>query len=176
MTPILRGDDFGNVQRGRMSDTARDPEGRFELRLPGGWQAAPDEDGDGLEVWREDGEGTLHLISFAPEGEDFPDPAEELYAFLQEQDVELEEDEVEDVSLPGGAEMALCEYLTEDEETDERLYWMVGVAAYPGRLVFATYFCPAGREAQERDLVRDAFASLRIDTADGADRAGAEAE
>ena len=150
-----------------MSDTARDPEGRFELRLPRGWQAAPDEDGDGLEVWSDEGEVTLHLISFAPGGDDFPDPAEELYAFLQEQDVELEEDEVEDVSL-GGAEMALCEYLTEDEETDERLYWMVGVAASPGRLVFATYFCPAGREAQERDLVRDALASLRIDGAEGA--------
>ena len=36
-----------------MSDAARDPEGRFELRLPPGWQAAPDEDGDGVEVWRE---------------------------------------------------------------------------------------------------------------------------
>jgi hypothetical protein len=162
MSPILRADDFGNVQRGRMSDTARDPEGRFELRLPRGWQAAPDEDGDGLEVWSAEGAGTLHLISFAPGGEDFPDPAEELYAFLQEQDVELEEDEVEDVALDGGAEMALCEYLTEDEETDERLYWMVGVAAAPGRLVFATYFCPAGQEPRERDVVREALGSLRI--------------
>ncbi len=145
-----------------MSETARDPEGRFELRAPAGWQAAPDEDGDGLEVWSEAGAGTLHLISFAPEGDDFPDPGEELYAFLAEQDVELEEDEVDDVPLEGGAEMALCEYLTEDEESGENLFWIVGVAAAPGRLVFATYFCPAGQEAREREAVRDALASLRI--------------
>ncbi|HEX8906661.1 MAG TPA: hypothetical protein VF771_17555 [Longimicrobiaceae bacterium] len=150
-----------------MSDTARDPEGRFEMPLPGGWQAAPDEDGDGLEVWNEEGPGTLHLISFAPEGGDFPDPAEELYAFLQEQDVELEEDEVDDVPLDGGAEMALCEYLTEDEEEGENLFWMVGVAAAPGRLVFATYFCPAGEEAAEREVVRDALGKLRVIGAEG---------
>ncbi|HSU16864.1 hypothetical protein [Longimicrobium sp.] len=155
-----------------MSDTARDPEGRFELRVPAGWQAAPDEDGDGLEVWKEEGSGTLHLISFAPEGEDFPDPAEELYAFLQEQDVVLQEDEVEDVPLPGGAEMALCEYLTEDEDEGESLFWMVGVATAPGTMVFATYFCPAGEEARERDAVRGALASLQIagmDEGDGED-------
>ena len=150
-----------------MSDTARDPEGRFEMPLPAGWQAAPDEDGDGLEVWNEEGAGTLHLISFAPEGGDFPDPAEELYAFLQEQDVELEDDEVEDVPLTGGAEMALCEYLTEDEDAGESLFWMVGVAAAPGRLVFATYFCPAGEEAKEREAVRGALGALRIVGAEG---------
>jgi hypothetical protein len=145
-----------------MSETARDPEGRFEMPLPAGWQAAPDEDGDGLEVWNEQGAGTLHLISFAPEDGDFPDPAEELYAFLQEEDVELQEDEVEDVPLPGGAEMAVCEYLSEDEESGEGLFWIVGVATAPGRIVFATYFCPAGEEAAERQTVRGALASLRI--------------
>jgi hypothetical protein len=150
-----------------MSETARDPEGRFELRLPAGWQAAADDDGDGMEVWNEDGAGTLHLISFAPEGEDFPDPAEELYSFLQQQDVELEEDEVDDVQLPGGAEMALCEYLTEDEEEGESLFWMVGVATAPGTIVFATYFCPAGEEERERDSVRGAMASLRLTGAEG---------
>ena len=145
-----------------MSDTARDPEGRFEMPLPAGWRAAPDEDGDGLEVWNEDGAGTLHLISFAPEDGDFPDPAEELYAFLQEQDVELEEDEVEDVALAGGAEMALCEYMTEDVDSGERLFWMVGVATAPERIVFATYFCPAGEEAREREAVREALGRLGI--------------
>jgi hypothetical protein len=155
-----------------MSDTARDPEGRFEMPLPAGWQAAPDEDGDGLEVWNEEGSGTLHLISFAPEGGDFPDPAEELYAFLQEEDVELQEDEVEDVPLAGGAEMALCEYLSEDEETGESLFWMVGVATAPGRIVFATYFCPAGEEEAERYEVREALSSLRMLGAEGAGEGG----
>jgi hypothetical protein len=126
-------------------------------------------------VWKEEGSGTLHLISFAPEGEDFPDPAEELYAFLQEQDVVLQEDEVEDVPLPGGAEMALCEYLTEDEDEGESLFWMVGVATAPGTMVFATYFCPEGEEARERDAVRRALASLqiaRMDDGDGEDEGG----
>jgi hypothetical protein len=145
-----------------MSDTARDPEGRFTVQVPAGWSAAPDEDQDGLEVWKEDGAGTLHLISFAPGGEDFPDPGVELYSFLEERGVELEEDEVEDVPLEGGAELALCEYVSEDEEEGESLYWMVGVGTAPGILVFATYFCTAGQEEAERDTVRAALASLRI--------------
>jgi hypothetical protein len=148
-----------------MSDVARDPEGRFTVRVPAGWSAAPDEDQDGLELWREDGAGTLHLISFAPEGGDFPDPAEELYAFLEERGVELEEDEVEDVPLEGGAELALCEYLSEDEDDGESLYWTVGVATAPGVLVFATYFCTAGQEEGEREPVRGALASLRVQAA-----------
>jgi hypothetical protein len=147
-----------------MSDTARDPEGRFTVTVPAGWSAAPDEDQDGLEVWKEDGAGTLHLISFAPGGEDFPDPAEELYSFLEERGVELEEDEVEDVPLEGGGELALCEYVSEDEEEEgESLYWMVGVGTAPGILVFATYFCTAGQEDAEREAVRGALASLRIE-------------
>ena len=146
-----------------MSDTARDPEGRFTIGVPAGWSAAPDEDQDGLEVWKEDGAGTLHLISFAPGGDDFPDPAEELYSFLEERGVELEEDEVEDVPLEGGAELALCEYVSEDEEEGESLYWMVGVVTAPGTVVFATYFCTAGQEAAERDAVRSALSSLRIE-------------
>jgi hypothetical protein len=76
--------------------------------------------------------------------------------------VELEEDEVEDVPLEGGAEMALCEFLSEDEEEGDSLYWMVGVATTPGALVFATYFCPAGDEEKERDVVRGALSSLRL--------------
>src|SRR5688500_14707192 len=41
---------------------ATDPEGRFTLVPPAGWCAAPAEEQGGLEVWREDGIGTLHLI------------------------------------------------------------------------------------------------------------------
>ena len=142
-----------------MSDTARDPEGRFELRLPPGWQAATDEDGDGIEAWREDGAGTLHLISF--DTDEFSDPAEELYAFLQERGVELEDDEVEDVPLDG-AELAVCEFLTEDEDDGETLFWLVGVATAPGTLVFGTYFCPTGREGEEREIVRAALGGIKV--------------
>jgi len=157
-----------------MSDTARDPEGRFELRLPPGWQAATDEDGDGVEVWREDGAGTLHLISFDTDDGEFPDPAEELYAFLQERGVELEDDEVDDVPL-GGAEMALCEFLSEDEDDGDSLFWLVGVATAPGTLVFGTYFCPAGRENEERELVRDALGGMKVRAAAGPEATGPEA-
>jgi hypothetical protein len=147
-----------------MSDAGRfrDPEGRFDLAVPPGWSAAPDEDGDGAEVWSEEGEGTLHLVGFAADEDDFPDPAEELYAFLEDRGVELEEDEVEDVPLAGGAEMALCEYVSEDEDEGEALYWMVAVATAPGVVAFATYFCPAGREEAEREAVRAALGSLRL--------------
>ena len=155
-----------------MSETARDPEGRFELALPPGWQAAADEDDDGLEVWREEGAGTLHLISF--ETDDFSDPAEELYAFLQERGVELEDDEVEDLPLEG-AELAVCEFLTEDDDDGEKLFWLVGVATAPGVLVFGTYFCPSGREAEERETVRGVLGALRVRAAeegDGGDGGG----
>ena len=152
---------------------ARDPEGRFTVTVPAGWSAEPDEDQDGLELWREDGAGTLHLISFAPD-DGFPDPAEELYAFLEERGVELEEDEVDDVPLDGGAELAVCEYVSEDEDEGESLYWMVGVGTAPGVLVFATYFCTAGQEAAEREAVRGALASLRIHTKPRGDDDGAE--
>ena len=149
-----------------MGETARDPEGRFTLAVPAGWSAAADEDGDGLEAWSEQGVGTLHLISFSPDdGDDFPDPAEELYAFLEERGVELQEDEVEDVPLEGGAEMALCEYVAEDEDEGDSLFWMVGVATAPGVLVFASYFCPAGEEETERGAVLDALRSLRVGAA-----------
>ncbi len=153
-----------------MSDTARDPEGRFELRLPQGWQAAVDEDGDGMEVWREDGAGTLHLISF--ETDEFPDPAEELYAFLQERGVELEDDEVEDLPLEG-AEFALTEFMTEDEDDGESLFCLVGVATAPGTLVFGTYFCPAGREREERDVVREALTTMKVRAAEEGASGGA---
>ncbi len=147
-----------------MSEAERyaDPDGRFDLVVPRGWSAAPDEEDGGVEVWREDGVGTLHLIAFEASPDEFPDPAEELYAFLDERSVELEEDEVEDVPLEDGSELALCEFVSEDEEDGESLFWMVGVATTPGTIAFATYFCPAGDEAKERDTVRLALTTLRL--------------
>lgn len=148
-----------------MSESQRyaDPEGRFDLMIPHGWSAAPDEEDGGVEVWREEGAGTLHLLAFEASPDEFPDPAEELYAFLDEQGVELEEDEVQDLELADEAEMAICEYLSEDEDDPEAepTFWTVGVATAPGMLVFATYSCPAGEEGQERESVRRILASLR---------------
>jgi hypothetical protein len=145
-----------------------DPEGRFDLLIPAGWSAAPDEDDGGLEVWDEAGSGTLHVIAFPQGPDEFLDPAEELYAFLEERGVELQEDEVEDVVLEGDAELAVCEYASEDEDDGETLFWMVGVATAPGVLAFATYFCPAGEEEHEAPLVRAVLESLRLrEAADG---------
>lgn len=146
-----------------MSDAQRirDPEGRFSLATPAGWQHAPDEDEGGLEIWHEEGAGTLHLMSFDG-GDEFADPAEELYAFLDERDVELEDDDVEDVALADGGELALAEYEAEDEDEGDATFWLVGVAAAPGVLVFATYLCPAGAQEKEAELVRAALATLRL--------------
>lgn len=146
-----------------MSDAQRirDPDGRFSLVPPAGWQHAPDDDAGGMEVWHEEGAGTLHLMSFDG-GDDFADPAEELYAFLDERDVELEDDDVEDVALADGSELALAEYEAEDEDEGDATFWLVGVASAPGALVFATYLCPAGAQEQEAELVRAALATLRL--------------
>jgi nucleoid-associated protein YgaU len=147
-----------------MSDAQRirDPDGRFSLVPPPGWQHAPDEDEGGMEVWSEQGAGTLHLISFDA-GDDFADPAEELYAFLDEREVELEEDDVQDVPLEDGGELALAEYEVEDEDEDDVTFWLVGVATAPGVLVFATYLRPGGAEHEaEAELVRAALGSLRL--------------
>ena len=139
------------------------PEGGFDFRLPAGWTAAPEPEAGGVEVEHPEGAGTLHLIGFPqPEGE-FPDPAEELYAFLSEQGVEIEEDEVEDLELPGGVEMALTEYVSEDEEEEEgATFWLVAVATAPEALVFATYTCVAGEEEEERETIRGILTSLRL--------------
>jgi len=147
---------------------ARDPEGRFSLVPPPGWSAAPDEDEGGMEVWREDGAGSLHLISF--DADEFPDPAEELYAFLEEAGVEIEEDDVDDVELEEG-ELALCEYEAEEEESEDgdgpqTTFWMQGVATAPGVLVFVSYECPAGLQDPERELVRQSLATLRLTAVD----------
>ncbi len=147
------------------SERTTDPDGRFTLVVPPGWSAAPDEDEGGLEVWREDGAGTLHLVSF--EAEDFADPAEELYAFLEDRGVELEEDDVDDVALAEGGEMALAEYEAEDEEEGDATFWLVAVATAPGALVFATYLAPAGAQEAEAALVRESLATLRLRSGEG---------
>ena len=140
-----------------------DPEGGFEVTVPEGWTAERDEEEGGVELSHPDGAGVLHLIGMVQPGDEFPDPAEELYAFLEDRGVELEEDEVEDVPLGDGAEMALCEYVSQDDEEDEdATFWMVGVATAPGRLVFATYFCEAGEEEEERETVRKALGTLKV--------------
>lgn len=146
-----------------MSDAqrVRDPDGRFTLVPPPGWSAGDDEEEGGVEVWPESGSGTLHLISFHA-GDDFADPAEELYAFLDDRDVELEEDEVADVPLEDGGELAIAEYEAEDEDEGDVTYWLVGVATAPGTLVFATYLCPAGEHEAEAELVRASLATLRL--------------
>jgi hypothetical protein len=150
-----------------MSDVqrVRDPEGRFTLVAPPGWSAAADEEDGGVEVWPEEGAGTLHLISFDA-GDDFADPAEELYAFLSDRDVELEEDDVTDVALEDGSELAFAEYEAEDEDEGDATFWLVGVASGPGALVFATYLCPAGEHEAEAERVRAALATLRLSAAD----------
>lgn len=137
----------------------------FDFEIPDGWEAEPDEDG-GVAVAREDGHGLLHLIAFEQASAEVPDPAEELYIFLEDQGIELEEDEIEDLELTSGAELSLCEYLSEDEEEDpqerEMTYWLVAVATAPGNLVFANYTCPAGEEDHEREVVRGILATLRL--------------
>jgi hypothetical protein len=141
---------------------AHDPDGRFTIVPPAGWSAAPDAEQGGLELWLEDeGIGTLHLISFDAE-DDFADPAEELYAFLEERGVEIEEDDVDDLPLEGGAELAVCEYEADDEDEGDVTFWMVAVAAAPGVLMFATYVCPAGEQEAERERVLQALGTLRL--------------
>src|SRR5688572_24713930 len=100
-----------------------DLEGAFSLSLPDAWEAERDPEG-GLLVSSSEGNGLLHLIPFSRDPAEDLDPAEELYAFLEDQEIELEEDEVEDLELPAGGLLALCEYAT--EEGDEAVYWMVG--------------------------------------------------
>jgi hypothetical protein len=147
----------GNPGRRAMKTTFRDPSGAFEVQLPVGWEVEADEEG-GLLLGEHHGCGLLHLIQFDREPGEEADPAEELYAFLEDQEIELEEDEVEDVGLGGGGSLAVCEYLS--EEGEEIVYWLVGVATAPGQLLFASYSCPHGEEEQEKGRVREILASL----------------
>jgi hypothetical protein len=120
-----------------------------------------EEDGEGgVLLFREDGHGLLHLIPFERGLGDEADPGEELYAFLDEQEIELQEDEVEDIELSPFGSLALCEYIEED--ADETVYWMMGVATAPGRLVFASYSCPVLEREDERDAVRRTLEGLRF--------------
>jgi hypothetical protein len=140
----------------------------FEIVLPSGWSAEPDEEG-GISVAGPDGVGLLHLIAFEQPNDEYLDPAEELYTFLEDQGIELEEDEIEDLELPGGADLSLCEYVAEEEEeaegSDERgetTYWLVGVATIPGSLVFSSYTCPADEMDRERETIREILSTLQL--------------
>ena len=137
----------------------------FDFEVPDRWEAEVDEEG-GIAVTGPAEVGLLHLIAFEQPGDEPLDPAEELYIFLEAQGIELEEDEIEDLELPGGAELSVCEYLAEDEEEEEGegepTYWMVAVATASGNLVFASYTCPAGDAEGERETVRAILTSLRL--------------
>lgn len=134
-------------------------DGAFDLLLPHGWSAAPDPEQEGIAIAGPEEIGTLHVLAVPQDG--FPDPAEELYAFLEEQGVELEEDEVEDVQLAGDGELALCEYVEEDEE-EGNSFWLVAVATAPEILVFATYSCDEEDRTREQESVRQILSSLRL--------------
>jgi hypothetical protein len=143
-----------------MKTTYRDEDAAFSIDLPSGWMVERDEEG-GVLVGLEEGCGLLHLIEFDREVGEETDPAEELYAFLEDQEIELEEDEVEDSELSGGGSLALCEYLALDgEEAEETVFWLVAVATAPGRLLFASYSCPLGDEDDEKEQVRQILSSL----------------
>jgi hypothetical protein len=136
----------------------QDAEGSFELALPADWQTENDGEG-GLLLYAGEGNGLLHLMPFGREPEDEVDAADELYAFLAEHEIELQEDEVEDIDLAGGeGALALCEY--EEEEDGEEVYWLVGVAAGIGQIIFASYSCPSGQEEKESEVVREILSSL----------------
>jgi hypothetical protein len=143
------------------TESYRHANGGFEVVVPDGWQIEPDEE-NGLVLSTPEGCGLLHLMPFQRDEEEEVDPAEELYAFLADQEIELEEDEVDDLELPGEGSLALCEYVVEEE--GEAIHWLMGVATAPGRLVFASYSCPDGDAlgAAEREEARRILAGLRF--------------
>jgi hypothetical protein len=128
-----------------------DGEGAFEVTLPASWSAEKDGEG-GLLLFGDQENALLHLMPFSRDPEEETDAADELYAFLAEHEIELEEDEV--------ALLALCEYETDEDE--EEVYWMVGVAAAAGQILFASYSCPASEAANESEIVREILASLTL--------------
>lgn len=136
----------------------------FSVEIREGWEAEADED-EGVIIAGPSGVGLLHMVAFPQPGEIITDPAEELYAFLDDQGIQLEEDEVEDVELAGGEELSMCEYVAEeedDQEESETTFWLVGVATAPGTLVFSSYTCPAADAEKERDAIREILTSLRL--------------
>lgn len=150
-----------------------DAERLFRIRVPEGWAVRRDPEEAGVEFHDPEEIGVLHLLGFSQEVEEPADPAEELYSFLEEQGIELQEDEVEDLELAGGAEMAVCEFLSEDEDTageeeeeEDPTHWLVGVATAPGVLVFATYSCSADDAEEQIPTVRTALGSLRLQEAE----------
>jgi hypothetical protein len=154
-----------------MEDTLRTvAEEGFSVVVPPGWEAERDLEEGGLDIWDPEGPGDLHLVGFSNPGSDPSDPAEELYAFLEDQGIELEEDEIEDFELADGGALAICEYLAEEEaeEGGEVGYSLLGVAALPGWLVFAQYTCEAGTENAERSDVLALLRSIRPAPSEGA--------
>jgi hypothetical protein len=137
----------------------RDPNGNYALALADGWTVEADGEGGAL-IFREEGFGLLHLMPFERESDEEPDPAEELYAFLADHDLELEEDEVVDIDIGPTGSLAVCEYLA--EEPEEVVYWLVGVATTPGRLLFASYSCASADREHEREAVREMLGTLRF--------------
>ena len=149
----------------------------FEVRVPAGWTYERDEEG-GVLLASGAGTGLLHMVSFEQNGEEVLDPAEELYVFLEDQGVELEEDEVEDLELLDGSDLAYCEYLTEEEEEAEgeeeeaSTFWLVGVATSPAAVVFCSYSCPAGSQDEEREGVLAILGSILLLPRDGGSGSG----
>lgn len=139
----------------------QDAEGDFEVTLPASWRSRKDGEA-GLLLFDDEGEGLLHLIPFSRDPDDELDAAEELYAFLAEHEIELEEDEVEDVELAGEGLLALCAYLAEEDGEEE--YCLVGVAVAPGQILLASYSCPAGDDEAEAKIVRGILASIAFGT------------
>lgn len=149
-----------------MAERASDPNGRFDIVVAPGWVTETDAAEGALILFRPESEGNLELLSFPFTPEEGTDPADELFAFLDEEDVLLLEDEVEDFELEGGAGLALCEYVSEEEaEGDgaEQLFWLVAVATGQHGLVFASYSSPAGTEQADRADVVQMLRSLRLD-------------
>jgi hypothetical protein len=136
-------------------------DGTFQIRVPPGWQAEWDAEEGTVELWNPEGAGDLSLLGFAAGAAPPPVPAEELYVFLDEHDIELQEDEVEDMELSEGGELAYCEYVSEDEQSGEATFALVGVGSVPGALVFADYTCAAGEEGAELEQVHAILGSLR---------------
>jgi hypothetical protein len=150
----------------------KDKEGSFEVTLPASWQTEKDGEG-GLLLFTEEGNGLLHLMPFArdPNDQEDVDAGEELFAFLAEQEIELNEDEVEDVELAGGV-MALCEYAEEngddeDDDGEEEVFWLVGVVVGADQIIFASYSCPLGEEEAESVLAREILGSLVLKPVEG---------